>query len=71
MVAAEADVERGSDLVAQWIERVIVIGNPCSEAVVNTTELDPSNPDLQFECAVFDVPRCGTSTSTGTRAPNR
>ncbi|MBX3162068.1 MAG: hypothetical protein KF773_39260 [Deltaproteobacteria bacterium] len=54
----KADLERGLDLIAQLIKRVV--GNPCFESDVSTTDLDPNNPGLQLECTVSEVERPNT-----------
>lgn len=61
------DLSAGLTQVAQLIRRVI--GNPCFESDVDTTDTDPSNPGLQLECTVADVTNPGEQNEVQTLLP--
>ena len=46
-----------------------VVGNPCFETDVDTTDNDPGNPGLQLTCTVSDVVAPGTDHSVETIIP--
>lgn len=67
--------------IAELLKRVV--GNPCLEGLVDTTDLDPGTPGLQIDCQVSDVrwpgtdreeqspiPRCDMSDATTPIIPN-
>jgi hypothetical protein len=51
------DLGAGLAQIAQLIRRVV--GNPCFESDLDTTDLDPNNPGTQLECTVSDVSNRG------------
>lgn len=63
----QADLQRGLDVIAQLIRRVV--GNPCFESDISTADLDPNNPGLQLECSVSEVSRPGTAGADETIMP--
>ena len=52
-----ADLGDGLAQIAELIRRVV--GNPCFESDLDTTDLDPNNPGTQLECTVSDVSNRG------------
>ena len=46
-----------------------VIGTPCLEGAVDTTDIDPTQPGLQMDCQVSDVKFPNTANSTETVLP--
>ncbi len=61
------DLRAGLTSVAQLIRRVI--GNPCFEDAIDTTDLDPANPGLQPQCAVSEVTAPGSASPHETNLP--
>jgi hypothetical protein len=51
------DLGAGLTQIAQLIRRVV--GNPCFESDLETTDLDPTNPGTQLECTVSDLSNRG------------
>ena len=63
----------GGDLggaLTEIAEKIIgVVGNPCFESDVDTTDNDPANPGLQLTCTVSDVVAPGTERAVETILP--
>jgi hypothetical protein len=62
-----SDLGAGLAQIAQLIRRVV--GNPCFESDLETTDLDPNNPGLQIECTVSDVSNQGKANEVETIIP--
>lgn len=63
----EEDLGKGLALIAEKIRAVV--GNPCFESAVDTTDIDPNNPGLQLQCTVSDVSDPGTTMAKETIMP--
>ena len=61
------DLGAGLAQIGQLIRRVV--GNPCFESDLDTTDLDPNNPGIQLDCAVSDVAPYGKPNAVETVIP--